>query len=416
MVTCSRRALLLACLGLAVTPARAEQTGTLASGSRKQGKAATQTEIIADRSEMPMMGLGSKRVMEKAMDMYFNIVQNGGWPLLPDTRLKRGDKREDVILVRQRLVREGYLPSDMLAVDHPETFDRDVEAAVRAFQANHGLVQNGKLNAVTIAEMNVPAETRFFQLEANYPRILKHLGQLGPRYILVNVPAAQLETVNFGTVFSRHNVVAGKPSRPSPALNSAVTEINFNPYWNAPASIVQKDLIPKLIADPHALEAMQIRVFDGVGGPEINPLTVDWRSIAPDRYFFRQEPGGQNAMASVKINFSNRYHVYLHDTPHKELFAENDRYQSSGCIRVDKVHVLVDWILAGQDGFDLSYIEEIAASGERHDVTVRSGPQIHIMYLTAWASEDGRVQFRPDIYQLDATGFIDGQPDPVSGT
>jgi murein L,D-transpeptidase YcbB/YkuD len=413
--TCSRRAALLMAAALAGIPARAEQTGSVTALAAKQGKAVTRTEILAGSIETPMLTLGSIAAMEQAIAMYRDIVRNGGWPELPAIKLAKGDKRDEVILLRHRLIREGYQPVDALAVERPEKFDGELDLALRAFQANHGLGQSGKLDARTLVELNVPAEWRLSQLEANYPRIARHLDELGPRYILVNVPSAQLETVSLGTVYSRHNIVAGKPSRPTPALNAQISEINFNPYWNAPASIVQKDLIPKLIADPRALEAMQIRVFDGIGGPEIDPMTVDWSTVAPDRYFFRQDPGGQNAMASLKINFQNRFHVYLHDTPHKELFGEGDRYQSSGCIRVDKVHVLVDWILAGQDGFDLDYIEEIAASGERHDVSVRNRIDVRLMYLTAWASEDGRVQFRPDVYQLDGTGFVDGQPEPVSG-
>ncbi|MGE0008775.1 MAG: L,D-transpeptidase family protein [Parvibaculaceae bacterium] len=116
----------------------------------------------------------------------------------------------------------------------------------------------------------------------------------------------------------------------------------------------------------------------------------------------------------VKINFPNRYAVYLHDTPTRELFGRNARYLSSGCIRVDRVDVLVDWILSGQDGFDANMIETIAATGRRLDKPVRNGPDLRIMYLTAWATEDGRIHFRPDVYRLDHTGFVTGQPQPRS--
>lgn len=416
MSSLSRRSVVLGLAATAASPALAEQTGSITALATRSGKAVTETEVLPDRGEAAMVSLGSGRAMTQAIAMYQEIVARGGWPQIADRALARGDRRDSVILLRQRLISEGYMTTETLAGEQPDKFDRHVEAAVQAFQANHGLAITGKTDSRTIAELNVPAESRLATLAANEPRIAAHAIDLGPRYILVNVPSVQLETVNLGKVYSRHNVVAGKPSRPSPALDSAVSEINFNPYWNAPASIVERDLIPKLMADPHALEAMQIRVFDGVGGPEVDPLSIDWAHVPPDRYFFRQDPGGQNAMASVKINFPNKYHVYLHDTPAKDLFSMGDRYQSSGCIRVDKVHVLVDWILAGQDGFDLSYIEEIAASQKRYDVTVRNPVQLRIMYLTAWATEAGSVQFRRDIYQLDSTGFVEGQPLPVNGT
>ena len=294
-------------------------------------------------------------------------------------------------------------------------FDVNLAHALRGFQLNHGLPASGKLDAKTVEELNVPADFRLATLEANEFRVAEYAKGLGARYILVNIPSAQLEAVNLGQVYSRHNVVVGKLERPSPAVKSRISEINFNPYWNVPASIVDKDLIPKLIADPFAMEKMRIRIFDGFTGPEIEPDSVDWTNTAPDRFFFRQDPGADNSLATVKINFPNEHNVYLHDTPHRELFGRNARYESSGCVRVDKVHELVDWIMNGQDGFDKDLIEEIAISEQRQDVKVVNPPDLRIMYLTAWATEDGRVHFRPDIYNLDGTGFILGQPEARPG-
>jgi murein L,D-transpeptidase YcbB/YkuD len=117
----------------------------------------------------------------------------------------------------------------------------------------------------------------------------------------------------------------------------------------------------------------------------------------------------------MKINFANKYMVYMHDTPHRELFEVNARFESSGCVRVDKVSTVVDWILGGQDGIDATEIEMITASLERYDVKVANPPDVRFMYLTAWATEDGRVNFRPDIYGLDGKGFVLGQPRATRG-
>ena len=192
-----------------------------------------------------------------------------------------------------------------------------------------------------------------------------------------------------------------------------ISDLNFNPYWNAPASIVERDIIPALLKDPTHLQKLNIRVFDGVGGPEIDPSTVDWARTPGDRYHFRQEPGEENAMASLKINFPSPFGVYMHDTPTKQLFEAGERYFSSGCVRVEQIHLLVNWILRGQDGWDLDRIREVAESAERLDVKVSEGPQVRWLYLTAWVTEDGGVHFRPDIYELDGTGFVIGQPLPV---
>jgi L,D-transpeptidase YcbB len=115
----------------------------------------------------------------------------------------------------------------------------------------------------------------------------------------------------------------------------------------------------------------------------------------------------------VKINFPNDHMVYLHDTPHRELFGRNVRFESSGCVRIDKVETVVKWILdRSASGLDESQYEMLIASAERYDHKIDNGPDIRLVYLTAWATEDGRVNFRPDIYGLDGTGFIFGQPEP----
>ena len=378
------------------------------------GKLATQTEVLAGEAQAALLTPYSPQAMDAAIAMYDHITRNGGWPLIAERNLEKGDVSGQVVTLRQRLVAEGYLPPMSLDVDEPDRFSADVRNAVKAFQSNHGLATTGKVDDRTMAELNIPAGARLRQLQINQPRVTTYAAKLGPRYILVNIPSAQLEAVNFGAVYSRHNIVAGKIDRPSPVLVSRISDINFNPYWTAPDSIVQRDLLPKLAKDPNVLDKMRIRVIEKATGRQVDPRIVDWQTTPSNLFLFRQDPGDQNAMATVKINFPNKYAVYLHDTPTRELFGQNARYLSSGCIRVDRVDVLVDWILSGQDGFDSNMIETIAHTGERLDKPVKAGPDLRIMYLTAWATEDGRIQFRPDIYHLDGTGFIIGQPQPRS--
>ena len=412
-------AILATAWGTAAFGQSAEQTNSITPivpQTAPGGKLATHTEIIADRGELAMVSLGSLSAMDGAIAMYREIAIAGDWPHLKPAKLKKGVQSDAVVLLRQRLATEGYLPADAVAVKTPAKFDSTVESAVKAFQANHGLAQTGKVDERTLAEFNVPAALRLQTLELNLPRVEAYLRDLGARYILVNIPSAQLEAVSLGTVYSRHNVVVGKPERPSPAVASRITEINFNPYWNVPVSIVERDLIPKLLANKNAMSEMKIRVFDGHGGPEVDPKTVDWMTTRADRYFFRQDPGQDNAMATVKINFANPYAVYLHDSPAKQLFGRNARYESSGCVRVDRVQELVEWILDGQDGLDATAITHFADTAQRTNITVKNPPDLRLMYLTAWATEDGRIQFRPDIYGLDATGFVLGQPSPAGGT
>ncbi len=413
-------AIAVAALFLASSPAWTQDTdytGSITSVTPQtavSGKLATRTEVIAERGEAAMLTAGSLAALDGAIAMYEEIVAGGGWRDIEKGKLAKGAKGEQVLTLRQRLVTEGYLSFDSLNTEQPEVFDGAMVDAVKAFQINHGVAPNGKIDERTRAELNITAEARLLTLRENLPRAATYLEGLGTRYILVNIPSAQLEAVDAGTVYSRHNVIAGKLERPTPSLKSRVSDINFNPYWNAPASIVERDLVPKFLKDPTIFEQMRIRVFDGVGGPEIDPYTVDWVNTPPDRYHFRQEPGADNAMATVKINFPNEHMVYMHDTPHRELFGSNKRYESSGCVRVEQVRTLVNWILNGQDGFDEGQFEMITASEEPYDIKVETPPDVRFMYLTAWATEDGRINFRPDIYSLDGTGFVLGQPDPAS--
>ncbi|MGE3829764.1 MAG: murein L,D-transpeptidase [Parvibaculaceae bacterium] len=400
--------------GVAFAQSDEDYTSSISALTRQapSGKLATQTEILAGETQAAMLTPASQEAMSAAIGMYEDIVARGGWPMVSGKKLEKGARSDDVITLRQRLIAEGYLPFESLAEEKPSKFTSDVAEAVKAFQANHGLAQTGKIDARTQAELNVPAERRLDQLRVNEPRVAAYLQDLGGRYILVNIPSAQLEAVNFGAVYSRHNIIAGKIDRPSPALMSRISDINFNPYWNAPDSIARRDLIPKLMKNPNALSEMRIRVLDRQTGEEIDPHQIDWSVTPSEPYLFRQDPGNNNSLGTVKINFPNKFAVYLHDTPAKQLFGQNARFESSGCIRVDRIEVLIDWIFSGQDGVDPMMIEDIAASGERLDKPVRNGPDLRIMYLTAWATEDGRIHFRPDIYGLDGTGFVLGQPEP----
>jgi murein L,D-transpeptidase YcbB/YkuD len=348
--------------------------------------------------------------MLDAIARYEIMTSRGGWPQLPAPHgaLARGTRDPLVPYLRIRLAAEGFLPFQ--PVQNDDRFDEVVEAAVARFQRNHGLHAHGRLDGRTVATLNVSPAARLETLRANLPRVQEHATGLGERYVVVNIPAAQLEAVEWGRVRSRHNVVVGKPDRPSPAISSRISELNFNPYWHAPVSIVRKDLIPKYLENPNFLDELGIRVFDGWDGPEIDPRTVDWTSVAPDRYQFRQDPGGDNAMASVKINFPNKHAVYMHDTPAKELFTEASRYFSSGCVRVEQVHELTTWLLNGQDGWSRQRIDAVVASGERLDVAVVTPTEVRWSYLTSWVGDDGFVNFRDDIYSLDGTGFVSGQP------
>ncbi len=408
-------ALLLGALSTPVFAQNGQDTAAPAAAAPKAsapGKLATHTQIVANNDELAMLTGGSEQALADAIVLYKQIVKNGGWPEITSKKLSKGAKGEQVLLLRQRLIFENYLPFDTLGGPDGSVFDTQMIEAVKAFQINHGVAPTGAVADRTLAELNIPAEARLATLLENEPRVAAYAQDLGRRAILVNIPSLQLETVEDGRVFSRHNIVAGKLDRPSPTLTSTVSDVTFNPYWKIPASIVERDIVPHYLKDRSYLAQMQIRVFDGVDGPEIDPSAIDWANTPPERYFFRQDPGENNALATVKINFPNDFMVYMHDTPHRELFGSNARFESSGCIRVDQVQTVIDWVLRDQADYQPEQYDQIIASRQPFELKVEDPPSVRFMYLTAWATPEGAVNFRRDIYHLDGMGFVLGQPQP----
>ncbi len=405
-------AMLLSLASAPVFAQTAQDSGTTAAEAPVSGKLATRTQIVANNDELAMLTAGTEQALTDAVTRYQVIVKSGGWPQISSKKLAKGAKGEQVLLLRQRLIFENYLPFDTLGGPNGSLFDADMVEAVKAFQVNHGVAPTGTVGDRTLAELNIPAEVRLSTLIENQPRVAAYAQDLGRRAILVNIPSLQLETVEDGRVFSRHNIVAGKLDRPSPTLASTVSDVTFNPYWKIPASIVERDIVPHYLKDRSYLSRMQIRVFDGVGGPEIDPATVDWPSTSPERYFFRQDPGENNALATVKINFPNKFMVYMHDTPHRELFGSNARFESSGCIRVDQVQTVIDWVLRDQGDYAPEQYSQIIGTRQPYELKVQEPTSVRFMYLTAWATPEGAINFRPDIYHLDGKGFVLGQPEP----
>ncbi len=350
------------------------------------------------RGDIPTLSADIVGAAEQAITQYSDIVARGGWPMVPaDQKLKIGAHGTAVAALRQRLIISGDLDYS-LGVN--EAYDTYVEAAVKRFQARHGIPVDGVVGNSTFAALNIPAAVRLNQLSTNLTRLKMSTQKLPPRFVMVNIPAAQVEAVENGVVVSRHTAIVGKVDRPSPIVNSKISEINFNPFWTVPVSIIKKDLIPKMQADPNYTTEYHIRIYDQHGN-ELSPAQVDWNSDEATRYMFRQDPGDFNSMGSVKINFASPEGVYMHDTPSKGLFNDEFRFDSSGCVRVQGIRELITWILRDTPGWDRAAIDQMFISGERVDAKVVNPVPLFWVYVTAWASPDGVVQFRNDIYGLD---------------
>jgi murein L,D-transpeptidase YcbB/YkuD len=355
----------------------------------------------------PILSPSTLPAMEQAVFVYQDLVARGGWNTVPaDMELRIGVRDPRVVDLRRRLIASGDLRQTS---GDAAAFDSYVQAAVRRFQERHGLPGDGVVGAGTLKVLNVPAHFRLWQLQANIERI-KAMGLPTERYIMVNVPGAQIEVVENGTVVTRHTAVVGKVDRQTPLLSSRIHEINFNPFWTVPASIIKKDLIPKMQTEPTYLTDHNIRIFNQQG-MELMPEQVNWYSDEATNYMFKQDPGDQNSLGFVKLNFHNPHQVYLHDTPAKNLFGSDYRFESSGCMRVHNVRELVAWVLR-DNGYNLALVDQTIRSGERLDVAVTNPPAIFTVYFTAWTTGDGVIHFRDDIYGLDGQGTVAMAQDP----
>ncbi|WP_202307214.1 L,D-transpeptidase family protein [Mesorhizobium sp. L-8-10] len=349
-------------------------------------------------SHLPIFSPETVFYIEQAIGQYSNIVAQGGWPTVPASKkLKLGVVDPDVEILRKRLMISGDLST---RAGISQSFDTYVDAAVKRFQARHGLPADGVLGKYTYAAMNVSAPVRLGQLETNLVRLRSMSGELGNRYVMVNIPAAQIEAVENGRVVLRHTAIVGKIDRQTPILNSKINEIIVNPYWNAPESIVRKDIIPLMRKDPQYLTKNSIRIL-GPDGNEIDPATIDWSTEDAAKFRFRQDPGAGNAMASVKINFPNPHATYMHDTPQQSLFSKLMRFDSSGCVRVQNVRDLVTWLLRDTPGWSRQHFEQTIKSGESVPVAISDPVPVYFTYVSAWSTGDGVVHFRDDIYGRD---------------
>ena len=396
----------LAGAALASFGARAQQAADDDQAEWRQSYE-TSERISVGRETTPVLSPDTVAATEAAIQVYQSVVARGGWNQVPaDAELKIGGKSRAVQPLRQRLIASGDL--DPVA-GMGRTFDSFVEAAVKRFQVRHGLGPTGVVNDETLAELNVSAEARLQQLETNIVRLRAFSGDLGARFVMVNISAAAVETVENGVVYSHHVAGVGKIDRQSPIMQTKATEINFNPFWTVPPSLIKKDLIPKMQADPNYLTDEKIRVFNREG-QEVSPQSIDWNTTEATNFKYRQDTGADiNSLGSVRINIPNPYGVYMHDTPSKGIFGDDFRFVSSGCVRVQDVRDYVAWLLKDNPGWGRDQIDQAINSGQRVDVKLTAPVNVYWVYITAWATPDGVVQFRPDIYQRDGAG-----PGPIA--
>lgn len=346
------------------------------------------------------------RGLLKAFGEYATVAAAGGWPEFPaGPKLAKGDRGGRVEALRRSLAARGEMSGAAPPAD-PELFDGELEDAVVKFQRRHGQEPDGIVGPGTGLALNVAAAERLRQIRANLERWRWITPDLGERYVMVNVADFRVSVYDAGREILAMPAVVGRAYRQTPDFSGVLSTITLNPAWSVPPRLAREDILPKVQKDPAFLRKKGFRVFEdwSENAREVDPGTVDWLLVDPDRmsYKFRQDPGPQNSLGRVMFLFPNKYDVYIHDTPERWLFGRAVRDFSSGCIRVERPLDLAACVLRDDPDWTKDKLSETVAEGATRVIWLKDRPRVHVLYWTAWLGEDGRVQFRQDIYLRDA--------------
>ena len=350
-----------------------------------------------DALEMAKAVLDSKPGKDKAINPWYEALAGplekylalalnaGNMPPLPSAkkRYQKGDRAPLISAVKRRLQLTGEFGN---TGDSTNLFDAELERSIRAFQAAHGLDTDGKIRKALITELNIPPLTRIRKILLNLERMSWMPPDPAGKLILVNIPEYRLHVQEDGKRVFDMKVVVGKEGHGTVLFSGSLDRITFNPYWNIPPSIVQKEIVPSMEKNRHYLEENDMEITGEEKGLPV----------------IRQVPGPKNELGKVKFLFPNSYNIYLHDTPHKELFDQNQRAYSHGCIRIAEPRRLADYLLQGMKEWDTGKSDSVLASNKERTIKLQDPVAVLICYFTAWAEDGTTLQFRKDIYGHDA--------------
>ncbi len=316
----------------------------------------------------------------------------------PGTRVKPGKADPRLPLLRERLVQLGFAVVDGGLGSKPDVLDESVTAALKDFQAEHGMKATGQLDNATVNALNGNNDERNQQqLVDNMERLRWLPKDLGRRYIFVNQAGYQVDLIDSGKSIWTSRVIVGKPMTQTAVFNDQMETVVFNPSWGVPASIVTNEYLPKLRKDPGYLDRIGFTVVD-TNGRKVSSRAVDWWSYSSNvPYGIQQPPGEKNALGELKFLFPNRHDIYMHDTPNRGLFNESVRAFSHGCVRVQNPREFASILL----GWDRAKVDATTDSKESQSVRLPAKIPVHIAYFTAWPDESGKIKYFNDIYGRD---------------
>ncbi len=333
------------------------------------------TEQILAEACQQMSLPAQSRLLDSAMLQLKKIEKAGGWGKVSHwlRRVQKGDSGSSVIQIRKCLSEQGY-PNDIANT----VFDETLERLVKHYQFHHGLTADGIIGKASIRELNTPVSERINMILANLTATNSWKNRIDQRSIVINIPAFMLYANDSSGHGFSCKVVVGKLADPTAVFSAQMEELVFNPYWDIPNSILQKEILPEIRRDPFFLERNH----------------MEWLGVR-----LRQKPGDDNALGRIKFIFPNPYHMYLHDTPAKQLFERESRAFSHGCIRVAEPHQLAFFCLQGTEWGNIDRIHQLTGSGKEKRIVIKDKIPVNIVYLTAFVDQSGHLNFRHDLYK-----------------
>lgn len=340
--------------------------------------------------------------LKKALARYREVQKAGGWPTIPEgTKLKPGQSSPVVPVLKKRLADLMSKENSNASADS-SVYGPALVNAVKKFQVLHGQNPDGNIGPATVKMLNVPIQDRIRQIIINMERWRWIPKSFEADYLLVNIPAYKLHVVEDSTEVMTMNVIVGKVMHATPVFSDKLEHVVLSPYWNVPPGILKEEIAPKVMSDPGYLDRTNMEVVTFKGEP-VNPGSVDWTQAGNEgfNYIVRKKPGPKNDLGDVKFIFPNEDNIYLHDTPHDELFSQASRGFSHGCVRVEEPIKLAEYLLRDIPGWNRDNImRQISTRNEKY-VPVKEKLPVYLVYFTAKADANGNVQFFEDIYGHD---------------
>ncbi len=337
-----------------------------------------------------------------SLHAHYVMAANGGWTEIPKgPALEFGETDSRIPLLKRRLIESGDLLES--SVDDGDIFNLAVFGGLTDFQSRHGLDPDGVLGPVTTSELNIPLHKRIAQLHMNLDRWRWLTRSDTDSNIIVNVPGFDLDVTLNNQVAMNMKVVVGKPKNRTPLFSDEMEHLVVNPSWYVPSSIT-RELLPKELANPGYLANRRFEAISLDTEKSVPISSLDFYDKHPrnflSSYRLRQLPGKTNALGDIKFMFPNDYSIYLHDTNAKKLFAKTQRAYSHGCIRLEKPFALAKLLLQNDGRSDVEIDARLGRKSTTTIVLDRKLP-VHLTYQTAWLDENGKTQFRADIYGHD---------------